>query len=177
MTEVVAESVSKCRRFDRSCRRVDRCCRRVGCRRLDLSPSWMSPTRLVADLTCIPVTDSEVATKEINYCRYSGWQLGTDGVQSDDKFDMLASNRYVDIEQAVFLLECLIQEKDDSLKGKDKAILGLFISFVFVLSGPMRGGGVPSRNGLARVSFRVTSVIFSITVLGSIICYLLFIQK
>ena len=54
MTEVVAESVSKCRRFDRSCRRVDRCCRRVGCRRLDLSPSWMSPTRLVADLTCIP---------------------------------------------------------------------------------------------------------------------------
>ena len=35
MTEVVAESVSKCRR-------VDRCCRRVGCRRLDLSPSWMS---------------------------------------------------------------------------------------------------------------------------------------
>ena len=53
MTEVVADSVSKCRRFDRSCRRVDRCCRRVGCRRLDLSPSWMSPTRLVADLTCI----------------------------------------------------------------------------------------------------------------------------
>ena len=60
--------------------------------------------------------------------RYSGWQLGTDGVQSDDKFDMLASDRYVDIEQAVFLLECVIQEKDDSLK--DKAILGLFISFV-----------------------------------------------
>ena len=42
---------------------------------------------------------------------------------------MLASDRYVEIEQAVFLLECLIQEKDDSLK--DKAILGLFISFVF----------------------------------------------
>ena len=30
----------------------------------------------------------------------------SDGVQSDDKFDMLASDRYVDIEQAVFLLEC-----------------------------------------------------------------------
>ena len=44
---------------------------------------------------------------------------------------MLASDRYVDIEQAVFLLECLIQEKDDSLK--DKAILGLFISFVLFL--------------------------------------------
>ena len=26
----------------------------------------------------------------------SGWQLGTDGVQSDDKFDMLASDRYVE---------------------------------------------------------------------------------
>ena len=56
---------------------------------------------------------------------------------------MLASDRYVDIEQAVFLLECLIQEKDDSLK--DKAILGLFISFVLptnpgARSGPMRGG-------------------------------------
>ena len=37
--------------FDRCCRRVDRCCRRVGCRRVDLSPSWMTPTRLVADLT------------------------------------------------------------------------------------------------------------------------------
>ena len=116
---------------------------------------------------------------------------------------MLASDRYVDIEQAVFLLECLIQEKDDSLT--DKAILGLFISFVLLLPtnpGQGRCGGVPSpvychafsftrgcsiiigynnydvarlcspRNGLARVSFRVTSVIFSITVLGSIICYL-----
>ena len=114
---------------------------------------------------------------------------------------MLASDRYVDIEQAVFLLECLIQEKDDSLK--DKAILGLFISFVLPTIGTNPGqgrcGGVPSpvychafsftrgcsiiigynnydvarlcspRNGLARVSFRVTSVIFSITVLGSII--------
>ena len=138
--------------------------------------------------------------------RYSGWQLGTDGVQSDDKFDMLASDRYVDIEQAVFLLECLIQEKDDSLK--DKAILGLFISFVLPTNpGQGRCGGVPSpvychafsftrgcsiiivynnydvarlcspRNGLARVSFRVTSVIFSITVLGSIICYLFFLYK
>ena len=38
-------------RFDRCCRRVDRCCRRPGCRRFDLSPSWMSPTRLVSDLT------------------------------------------------------------------------------------------------------------------------------
>ena len=47
----------------------------------------------------------------------SGWQLGTDGVQSDDKFDMLASDRYVEIEQAVALLECVIQEKDDSLKA------------------------------------------------------------
>ena len=46
----------------------------------------------------------------------SGWQLGTDGVQSDDKFDMLASDRYVEIELAVVLLECVIQEKDDSLK-------------------------------------------------------------
>ena len=72
--------------------------------------------------------------------RYSGWQLGTDGVQSDDKFDMLASDRYVDIEQAVFLLECLIQEKDDSLK--DKAILGLFISFVLPTNrGQGRCGG------------------------------------
>ena len=53
---------------------------------------------------------------------------------------MLASDRYVDIEQAMFLLECLIQEKDDSLK--DKAILGLFISFVLPRSGPMRGGTV-----------------------------------
>ena len=53
MTEVVSDSVGKCRRFDRSCRRVDRCCRRVGCRRLDLSPSWISPIRLVADFTCI----------------------------------------------------------------------------------------------------------------------------
>ena len=73
--------------------------------------------------------------------RYSGWQLGTDDVQSDDKFDMLASDRYVDIEQAVFLLECLIQEKDDSLK--DKAILGLFISFVLPRSdsGPISDAG------------------------------------
>ena len=78
-------------------------------------------------------SDSEVATN-------SGWQLGTDGVQSDDKFDMLASDRYVDIEQAVFLLECLIQEKDDSLK--DKAILGLFISFVLPTNpGQGRCGG------------------------------------
>ena len=80
-------------------------------------------------------SDSEVATN-------SGWQLGTDGVQSDDKFDMLASDRYVDIEQAVFLLECLIQEKDDSLK--DKAILGLFISFVLPTNpgqGRCGGGG------------------------------------
>ena len=41
----------------------------------------------------------------------------TDGVQSDDKFDMLASDRYVEIEQAVVILECVIQEKDDSLKA------------------------------------------------------------
>ena len=119
---------------------------------------------------------------------------------------MLASDRYVDIEQAVFLLECLIQEKDDSLK--DKAILGLFISLCYPLTQVRAdAGGVPSpvychafsftrgcsiiigynnydvarlcspRNGLARVSFMVTSVIFSITVLGSIICYLFFIQK
>ena len=83
-------------------------------------------------------SDSEVAT--------SGWQLGTDGVQSDDRFDMLASDRYVDIEQAVFLLECLIQEKDDSLK--DKAILGLFISFVLPTNpgqGRCGGGGTVTR--------------------------------
>ena len=97
---------------------------------------------------------------------------------------MLASDRYVDIEQAVFLLDCLIQEKDDSLK--DKAILGLFISFVLPTNpGQGRCEGVPSPvychafnftrgcsiiigynnydvarlcspwNGLARVSFRV----------------------
>ena len=52
---------------------------------------------------------------------------------------MLASDRYVDIEQAVFLLECLIQEKDDSLK--DKAILGLFISFVLPNIGTNPGQG------------------------------------
>ena len=59
---------------------------------------------------------------------------------------MLASDRYVDIEQAVFLLECLIQEKDDSLK--DKAILGLFISFVLPTNpgqGRCGGGGTVTR--------------------------------
>ena len=57
---------------------------------------------------------------------------------------MLASDRYVEVEQAAFLLECLIQEKDDSLK--DKAILGLFISFVLPTNpGQGRcGGGVLS---------------------------------
>ena len=35
-----------------------RCCRRSGCRRFGLSPSWMSPTRLVADLTSILVRDA-----------------------------------------------------------------------------------------------------------------------
>ena len=54
---------------------------------------------------------------------------------------MLASDRYVDIEQAVFLLECLIQEKDDSLKDKGKAILGLFISFVLPTIGTNPGQG------------------------------------
>ena len=52
----------------------------------------------------------------------SGWQLGTDGVQSDDRFDMLASDRYVEIEQAVVILECVIQEKDDSLKLQSEFI-------------------------------------------------------
>ena len=61
---------------------------------------------------------------------------------------MLASDRYVDIEQSVFLLECLIQEKDDSLK--DKAILGLFISFVLPTNpvpgqGRCGGGGTVTR--------------------------------
>ena len=61
---------------------------------------------------------------------------------------MLSSDRYVEVEQAVFLLECLIQEKDDSLKDKlHKASLGLFISFVLPTNpgqGRCGGGGVPS---------------------------------
>ena len=54
--------------------------------------------------------------------------LGTDSVQSDDKFDMLTSDRYVEIEQAVVLLECVIQEKDDRLKASSFR----FVSFVRV---------------------------------------------
>ena len=55
---------------------------------------------------------------------------------------MLSSDRYVEVEQAAFLLECLIQEKDDSLKDKlHKAILGLFISFVFTVLPTIPGQG------------------------------------
>ena len=85
---------------------------------------------------------SDSHTLTVTVTARSGWQLGTDGVQSDDKFDMLASDRYVEIEQAVFLLECLIQEKDDSLKASSFR----FVSFVRVTHyptypGPRRGGG------------------------------------
>ena len=77
----------------------------------------------------------------------SSWQLGTDGVQSDDKFDMLASDIYVEIEQAVVLMECVIQEKDDSLKASS---FRFFLSFALPTNpltqgqGRGGGGGVPS---------------------------------
>ena len=103
----------------------------------------MNPATVTESVTLTNVNDSELRG------RYSGWQLGTDGVQSDDKFDMLSSDRYVEVEQAAFLLECLIQKKDDSLKDKlHKAILGLFISFVLPTNpgqGRCGGGGTVTR--------------------------------
>ena len=71
---------------------------------------------------------SDSHTLTVTVTARSGWQLGTGGVQSDYKFDMLASDRYVEIEQTVVLLEYVIQEKDDSLKASSFR----FASFVRV---------------------------------------------
>ena len=80
------------------------------------------------------MNDSEVATQVGNLVQMA-FSLTT-SLTCWQVTDTLRLNR------RPFLLECLIQEKDDSLK--DKAILGLFISFVLPTNpgqGRCGGGG------------------------------------
>ena len=53
-------------------------------------------------------------------------QAGTDGVQSDDEFDMLATDIDVAMERAAILPEYVLEEKDDIRK----ASLFRFVPFV-----------------------------------------------